>query len=372
MKRLLLMAMMLLGFATSAMAKPVYLAADAQVDATPVNVGGKEYLRYSIRTCDSGDLWMSNVVNFCADKLREGCDENLPSGYTSTDGNTRTWDVPMEVIKRGQSGMNFAHDGDWFNTLWLGLPDSKVKVGPNLVCARSIKDENIAHSGGVYLLYVGPGAKYVPAPGELGIDGRPVIVPCDGGYSAIPKAPPVTKGGSKGVGGDNIKVTVKESVNTATQIKSPQAVNVSNGNGWTAGNQIIKHNKAPVYAPNRQRIIAPQFKNGSVNTKNKAPVYAPSKQTNIFNVYLNGHQGVDPRSDCTKCHNQSQIDEEARDQEAYELWKKDSELWRQQQLACQGSQTSAKCVEAKRKVAEARKASKGKPAPPKKVPNTYN
>lgn len=192
MKKMIMLAIAALMLAsTSAHAKPVWLAKGASVDAQPVIVDNNEFVRYTVRYQCAEDMWQDDVVNFCADKLREGCDRNLPIKFARTEGLTRTWDVPMEVVRNGQSGINFAKDENWFNTLWLGLPDGNLRVGSNLVCARSIADAGIPHSGGTYLLYVGPGAPYVPSANTLGIDGRPVTFACSGNVPVVREVPVV-------------------------------------------------------------------------------------------------------------------------------------------------------------------------------------
>lgn len=192
MKKMIMLAIAALMLAsTSAHAKPVWLAKGAAVNAEPVIVDNQEFVRYSVHYQCAEDMWQNDVTNFCADKLREGCDRNLPIKFTGTEGLTRTWDVPMEVVRAGQSGMNFTKDENWFDTLWLGLPDRNLQVGSNLVCARSVMDPSIAKSGGTYLLYVGPGAPYVPSANELGIDGRPVIFTCPGNVPAAREVPVV-------------------------------------------------------------------------------------------------------------------------------------------------------------------------------------
>ncbi|NTW27514.1 MAG: hypothetical protein HGA36_04275 [Candidatus Moranbacteria bacterium] len=201
MRKQILMATMLLvlGITTSVLAKPVNLAHLARIDANPVTINGCQFVEYVMRYTDPKDMWHDNTVNFCADALRDGCNENLPLKFISTEGLVRKYRTPMEVISAGQSGVNLAHDEDWFNTLWARIPDNNLEVGNNLVCARSLPDVSIPHSGGTYLLYTGPGAPYVPSkndvfPGTEKRDasgniiagtGVKILVPC--GNAAIAK-----------------------------------------------------------------------------------------------------------------------------------------------------------------------------------------
>jgi len=162
-KALILCLILLLGFASVAMAAPVWLAGKGTVDAEPIG----NAVRYTFTHADAKDTWHAEQVAFCPDPLREGCDGNIPFHFIKKDGNTMTWDIPMEVVKGGQSATNWANDEQWLNALWLGLPDCQnLTVGKNLIYYKSIVDPGIPKSGGMHLLYVGPGAPFVPQSGD--------------------------------------------------------------------------------------------------------------------------------------------------------------------------------------------------------------
>ena len=156
---MLLSMLVLVMFSPAAFAKPVYLSGDAWVEANP----GNGVVQFVWKFADSKDMWANNQVMFCADPLRENCDPNIPFAGKEVDGNQLKYDIPQEVIAGGQSAFNLANDADWLDALWLGLPDCQhVHPGKNVVFYRSVADPNIPKSGGMHILYVGPGAPFVP------------------------------------------------------------------------------------------------------------------------------------------------------------------------------------------------------------------
>lgn len=167
----MLMAILLVAFAASAaMATPVWLGNKAGVKAEPIMASDGvhiQYIRYIFTHVDHKDTWHKEFVAYCADPLRAGCDANIPMRYNSKDGGTMIWDVPFEIIAGGQSAVNWAKEETWLNTFWLGLPDCQnLTVGKNLIYYNSNKDEGIPGSGGMHLLYIGPGAPFIPQPGD--------------------------------------------------------------------------------------------------------------------------------------------------------------------------------------------------------------
>jgi len=173
----LLLLLVLCGLsATVAIAKPIYLANEGWVEASdPMVVNGKKVVRYTIRYAEAGDMWHPIQVMFCADARRDGCDSNAFFNAVSTEGLVRTWDVPFEVIQWGQSGTNWGNED--VDPLMLGIPDCRnLHVGKNLRIARSLPDPDIKKSGGHYLLYVGPGAPYVPGPDDLLSDDKTKVL----------------------------------------------------------------------------------------------------------------------------------------------------------------------------------------------------
>ncbi len=285
-----MIAVLVLGFATLAIAKPVYLVNSAKISANPVTVGDKQFVRYTITYTDAKDMWQSDSVNFCADALREGCNENLPLAFVKSEGLTRTWDTPMDVIQGGQSGVNFAKDEDWFNTLWLGLPDRKLEVGSNLVCARSVVDPEIPHSGGVYLLYTGPGAPYVPSATETGNDGRPVIFPCGGGQASAVRNVAVTPATVKVVP-VSAKAGMVQSVVNSPDSQNVQTKQVAKVKVYVKGNQ------------NRTTTVTTQKK--AVITQKGSTVKGSYNKVCTYNIsVVNFGSGNSLPNDCTGCHNE--------------------------------------------------------------------
>lgn len=162
-KTTLLLVLLAIFAAGSALAKTVYLAGESWVE---VGTSG-DVIQFYWKFTDSGDMKLNNQVQFCPDPLRENCDPNVPFAANKTDGNTHRFDIPKEVIAGGQSAFNLANDDDWFDALWLGLPDcQQVHLGKDLVFYRSVADPNIPKSGGMHILYVGPGAPFVPNPAD--------------------------------------------------------------------------------------------------------------------------------------------------------------------------------------------------------------
>lgn len=155
---IMMLAVMLLAV-SAAFANPViYLAGDAWVEVNPV----KDAVQFIWKFSDSGDMWPDNQVMYCPDPLRGGCDQNIPFAPVVS-GKNYQFNVPMMVIAGGQSGFSLAKDGNWSDNLWLGLPDcSKLHLGRNLIYYNSTPDSNIPNSGGMHILYVGPGAPFVP------------------------------------------------------------------------------------------------------------------------------------------------------------------------------------------------------------------
>lgn len=164
MKKVLIITMaMVIIAASAAFAKPVYLAGEAWVDADPAS----NAVQFTWKFADHGDMWANNQVQFCPDPLREGCDPNVPFAAANAGGNVYQYSIPMEVIAGGQSALNLANDSNWLDALWLGLPDcSKLHLGKNLIYYRSILDPGIPKSGGMHILYIGPGAPFVPQAGD--------------------------------------------------------------------------------------------------------------------------------------------------------------------------------------------------------------
>lgn len=194
---LLLVCMLAIFSAGMVFAKPIYLVGKASVDASdPMDVNGTKIVRYTFRYTDAKDMWHDEQVMFCADAKRDGCDFNVPIGSVKTEGLVRTWDIPLELIQWNQSGTNWAKSEDLLNTSWLGIPDCRnLTVGKNLIIARSLKDANIEGSGGHYLLYVGPGAPYIPTADEVLSDEKTkVIYTCGAKPVATPVSAPVAKG----------------------------------------------------------------------------------------------------------------------------------------------------------------------------------
>jgi hypothetical protein len=183
--RLLVLCFVAIALSTSAMAYTERLTSPARVDADLVDVNGKKYIRFTFTHTSAADTWHDTLVSFCPDPLREGCDNNIPFSITKMEcTTTMIWDIPLEVIAGGQSAVNWACDEDWFNTKWLFLPDCRnLTVGRNLIYYKSLPDPMIPKSGGMHLLYVGPGAPFVPASDD------PRWFRC-GGYCA-PSAPPI-------------------------------------------------------------------------------------------------------------------------------------------------------------------------------------
>jgi hypothetical protein len=155
----MLIALVIMLTASSAIANPViYLAGDTWVEANPV----KDAVQFMWRFSDKGDMWPDNQVMYCPDPLRGGCDHNVPFAPVVSEKRYQ-FTVPMMVISGGQSGFSLAKDGNWSDNTWLGLPDcSKLHLERNLIYYNSTPDPNIPNSGGMHILYIGPGAPFVP------------------------------------------------------------------------------------------------------------------------------------------------------------------------------------------------------------------
>lgn len=167
-KSLFLLIVLSLLFTATSIAKPVHLTGEAWVDADPI-ISNRvlQSVKVTWRFAEIRDMWADNYIAYCADPLREGCDENAPFSVEKKEGNIFTYDIPGEVILRNQSAFNLAHDTDWFNASWLFLPDCKrLHLGRNLIYYKSNPDPTIAKSGGMHLLYVGPGAPFIPQQGD--------------------------------------------------------------------------------------------------------------------------------------------------------------------------------------------------------------
>lgn len=225
-KMVMLMSLvLLLGFVSVAMATSVWLEKEAWVFADPTVSGNKlQYVRFSWTYADPNDMWANNQVQFCPDPLREGCDPNVPfaAEIPKTEvykGNIFQYDIPGEVIEAGQSALNLANDSDWFNALWLGLPDcQKLHLGPHLIYYRSMPDPSISKSGGWHILYVGPGAPFIPQAGD------PRIYNCaePAKSAAAPIAPQKRIISTPDVGAGDNKVSVKGDNNDVTPQKVQQ------------------------------------------------------------------------------------------------------------------------------------------------------
>ncbi len=186
----LLLVMFFLALATVAVTKAVYLVGGTQVDAEYMG----KYVRFTWKFSDTGDMWANNQVMYYPDPIRDqkpGFEDfvpdegNVPFPAKKTGTDILYYDIPTELIQWGQSALNLADNVDWFNGLWLGLPDcGKLHVGKNLVLYRSVARGDIPHSGGMHLLYVGPGAPFVPKAND------PMLYQC-GGNVAQATAPPV-------------------------------------------------------------------------------------------------------------------------------------------------------------------------------------
>lgn len=218
---------MLLMVASVAFAKSVYLAGEAWVDADLVG----NAVQFTWKFADHGDMWANNQVQFCPDPLREGCDPNVPFAAANAGGNVYQYSIPMEVIAGGQSALNLANDSNWFDALWLGLPDcQRLHLGPHLIYYRSIVDPSIPKSGGMHILYVGPGAPFIPQPGDPRIYncGKPVK------SVAVPSAPQKRIISALDVGAGDNKVSVKGDSNDVTpqkvQQKQKQKISIKGDN----------------------------------------------------------------------------------------------------------------------------------------------
>lgn len=169
-KPLFLFVFLSLLFTTTSIAKPVHLTGEIWVDMDPIiSSGGQlQSVRVTCKYANTIDMWADNYIAYCADPLREGCDNNIPfSAEKAVDniykGNVYIFEIPGEVITGGQSAFNFAHDTDWFDADWMWLPDCKrIHLGPHVIYYKSNPDPNIAKSGGMHLLYIGPGAPFIP------------------------------------------------------------------------------------------------------------------------------------------------------------------------------------------------------------------
>ncbi|MFA6160292.1 MAG: hypothetical protein WC678_04390 [Parcubacteria group bacterium] len=169
-KSLFLLIILSLFFATTSAAKPVHLTGEIWVDMDPIiSSGGQlQSVRVTCKYANTIDMWADNYIAYCADPLREGCDNNIPfsaekAGGNIYKGNVYIFEIPGEVITGGQSAFNFAHDTNWFDADWMWLPDCKrIHLGPHVIYYKSNPDPNIAKSGGMHLLYVGPGAPFIP------------------------------------------------------------------------------------------------------------------------------------------------------------------------------------------------------------------
>lgn len=160
-----LMATIIMGIAGMAMAKPVQLTGPAQADADQVTEGEKQFVKFTWCFTNNIDAekW-DNHVAYCPDELRPGCDSNVPFKMKKVSETSREVLVPMEVIAGGQSAFNLANDKDWFNAEWLFLPDCRrFRPGRNLTYYMSKPDPEIKKSGGMHVLYVGPGAPFIPS-----------------------------------------------------------------------------------------------------------------------------------------------------------------------------------------------------------------
>ena len=216
---LLVVCMLAIFSAGAAFAKTVYLAGEAwiEVDST------REPIEFIWKFSDQKDMWANNHVAFCPDLLRENCDPNVPFSGEKLSADTYGFKIPKEVIAGGQSAFNLANDDDWLDALWLGLPDcQRLHLGKDLVFYKSIADPNIPKSGGMHILYVGPGAPFVPNPND------PRLYTC--GSVSAPMATPVAKKEPCKVTiyGDKARTEVLKSI-----IESywPAQVNVESGTG---------------------------------------------------------------------------------------------------------------------------------------------
>lgn len=173
-KTSLLLAVCFLVLTTVANAATIRLAHRAGAKAAPMAVNGNQVVRYNLHFTDPKDMWESDQVQFCPDEKREECDGNIPFPITKTSDRTGYIDIPMEVIMGGQSASNLAGSSDWLNANWLFLPDCNLDLEGNLIFYRSQPNPNIPKSGGMHLLYVGPGAPFIPK------DDDPQIYRCGG------------------------------------------------------------------------------------------------------------------------------------------------------------------------------------------------
>jgi hypothetical protein len=270
--------MIVMGIAMTSFATPVWLVHKARVDAEPAT-NGSDYVTFTWTYEDPQDMWQTNQVQFCPDPLRDGCDNNAPFTMVKISDKVLQINIPMEVIKAGQSAENLANDSNWLDALWLGLPDcGNLTLGKNLVYYKSVANPDIVKSGGMHILYVGPGAPFIPQAGDsraytCGAN-APVI-------SAVVEAPeksaPVATSG-KGVtnaGGDN-KVSVKGNNNDVTPQKVQQSQKMKT---------VIKGNNNTVKKTQTQ--IGVNAKTTGANS----PVYIH------INGYPSGNDGT-----CATCH----------------------------------------------------------------------
>lgn len=224
---IMMLAVMLLAV-SAAFANPViYLAGDAWVEVNPV----KDAVQFIWKFSDSGDMWPDNQVMYCPDPLRGGCDQNVPFAPVVS-GKNYQFNVPMMVIAGGQSGFSLAKDGNWSDNLWLGLPDCrKLHLGKNLIYYNSTFDPGIPNSGGMHILYIGPGAPFVPKaddPRRYNCEAEPVksVTVSTAPQKRIISTPDVGAGDNKvSVKGDNNDITPQK-----VQQKQKQKISIKGDN----------------------------------------------------------------------------------------------------------------------------------------------
>ena len=159
---------------------------------------------------------ISRLIEFCPDKYKGGCWDNLPLNPVSNDQASVFFELDKERIKSNQRSFNLKSNG-----LWLLISHPMVKVGSNLILENSMASPDSEDGrGGAHFTFIGDVTNYQPlyplanwggeACGEKVVS-QPVAAPAPVAPApkVAEKAAPASKGdavASSGIKGDKNEV----------------------------------------------------------------------------------------------------------------------------------------------------------------------
>jgi len=227
---------------------------------------------------------IKKLIEFCPDKFKGGCWDNLPLNPVSKDQASVLFELDKDRVKSNQRSFNFKSNG-----LWLLIPHPMVKVGSNLILENSMASPDSEDGrGGAHFTFIGDVTNYQPlypltnwggeACGEKVVS-QPVAAPAPVAPAPkmVEKAAPASKGdamaSSGGIKGNDNKVTQQP-------VKQVQKNKIKGNNNKVSQTQISNQSSV------------------NVKTGNNSPV-------NIT-VHQGGYPGLFDSS-CLKCHKQDDV-----------------------------------------------------------------